>query len=114
MNSAIRLDYFKDIQLFLSSPVSLYKLNMYNIFAFPSLGSEIQVSRDRLLTFQETCYRLVNTKIKLLWYTTQYRLRSFQSQHVSASKKGERNYCRKVGNNSRYSLMSEDRSLLHH
>jgi len=59
MNSAVRLHSFKNIQLFLTSPVSLFKLNMYNIFAFPSLGSEIQVSWHRspytlIVTFQKS------------------------------------------------------------
>jgi hypothetical protein len=38
MNNALRLHSFKNIQLFLSPPVSSFKLNMCNILAFPSLG----------------------------------------------------------------------------
>jgi hypothetical protein len=48
MNNAIRLHSIKNIQLFLSSRVSSFKLNMYNILAFLSLGSKIQVSWDRM------------------------------------------------------------------
>jgi hypothetical protein len=46
MNNAIRFNSFKNIQLFLSSPITSFKSNMY-ILAFPSLGSKIQVSWDR-------------------------------------------------------------------
>jgi hypothetical protein len=105
MNNPIWLQSFKNIQLFLLSPVSSFTLNKYNILAFPSLVSKIQVSWGItpcplvVRRFRKACNRLASTKIKVLWYTMQYRFHIISNVNCLNLKDAESNSLRKVGNN---------------
>lgn len=114
MKNAVRLHSFKNIQSFLSSPVSSLKLNMYYILAFPSLGSEIQVSWDRtpypLIVSEKLATVSLAPRLKFCGIQRNIDFIQFSTSTCLSLKDGEK----LVTINSRYSVSSEDDSLFHH